>query len=168
MLIAAVVRKVPEFQPLSEDNAMGTIGQELRTKTERELEKAVNGSVFWAATLLLTKAQSKLMELSTLKSNWDSYGAPAPNDVALHNAIRILELMHPFDLAIASIVPSAEGGIGFCFAKEERYADIESTNGGEILGVRYVGVAAPVLIQATDTDVSIRTALEEVRNHING
>jgi hypothetical protein len=129
---------------------------------------AVRHTVFWAATVLVRKAQSRLFELKGMGSNWDSYGAPSPNETAFRNAVRILKLMQPFDLEMTNIVPSAEGGIGFCFTKGERYADIESSNEGEILGVRYVGMAAPILIQTDGTDVSIKAALEEVRGHING
>ena len=72
--------------------------------------------------------------------------------------------MSPFDLAAAHIVPSAEGGVGFCFSSQGRYADIEAFNDGHILGVRYAGMDAPVLIQTDGTDDSIKAALEEVRN----
>jgi hypothetical protein len=166
MLIANEIARHSEFPPLAGNNAVGVAGNELRKEGERELGNAVMGSVFWAATVLRGKAQSKLFELEHLGSNWDSYGAPAPNNAAVQNAVRILEMMQPFDLAFTSIVPSAEGGIGFCFARGEFYADIESSNEGEILGVRYAGMEAPVLIQIDGTDNSIKAALEEVRNHI--
>ena len=168
MLIAPELTKAPAFPPLPEDNAVGTAGQELRTTTEKQLQLAVMDTVFWAATVMVRRALSRLFELTRIRSNWDSYGAPSPNETAFQNAVRILKLMQPFDLEMANIVPSAEGGIGFCFTKGDRYADIESSNEGEILGVRYVGMAAPVLIQTDGTDVSIKAALEEVRGHING
>jgi hypothetical protein len=167
MPIAMEPTKLRGFAPLPDNNAVGRAGLELRKKSEEQL-KRLEDSIFWAAAALHRRANSKLLGLAALKSNWDSYGAPAPNDAAIRNAIRILELMEPFDLEIASIIPSAEGGIGFCFAKGQFYADIESSNEGEILGVRYVGMAAPILIQTDGTDTSIKRALEEIRNHFKG
>lgn len=166
MAIASDFAGTSEFLPLARNNAVGKAGNELGDEEARELENAVRGSVVWAAIILRHNVQFKLLELAGLKSNWDSYGAPAPNNAALQNAVRILQMMQPFDLVLAKIVPSAEGGIGFCFASGENYADIESTNDGEILGVRYAGMEAPVLIQIDGTDNSIQAALEEVRNHI--
>lgn len=157
----------PQFPSLIDSNAVGAAGQELRSEAARDLENTVSGSVFWASTVLMVRAQSRLSEIAALRSNWDTYGAPAPNDVALENAVRILEHMKPFDLVLANIVPSAEGGVAFCFSKNDRYADIESSNDGDIIGVRYVGVQTPVLIEADGTDDSIEAALEQVRNHIS-
>lgn len=167
MPIASEFARTSELLPLARNNAVGNAGNELRNEEERHWKNALSGSVIWEAIILRYRAQFKILELARLKSNWDSYGAPSPNDVALHNAVRILQMMQPFDLALANIVPSAEGGIGFCFASGEQYADIESTNDGQILGVRYAGMEAPVLIQIDGTDNSIRAALEEVRNHIS-
>jgi hypothetical protein len=162
----AIADRKPKFPSVVESNAVGTASQELRSEVTKDLEKTVSGSVFWAATVILTKAQSKLWELTQIRSNWDTYGAPAPNEVALENAVRILERMKPFDLMLANIVPSAEGGVGFCFSRGDRYADIESSNDGDIIGVRYVGMQTPVLIETDGTDNSIEAALQQVRNHI--
>jgi hypothetical protein len=164
----ASMRTQPDFPLVLEDHAVGAAGRELRASGARELQNAAAQSVFWAKTVLLQKAQARIFALADMKSNWDTYGAPAPNNLALENAIRILSLMPPFDLAAANIVPSAEGGIGFCFAKQDRYADIESSNDGQILGVRYAGMDTPLLIEIDGTDDSIKEGLAQVRNHIRG
>jgi hypothetical protein len=166
MLIAEENKKRPQFLPVAENNAAGETGKALRTKVMDELESTVGRSVFWAATILFNKAQSQLCSLAELKSNWDSYGAPAPSETAIENAARILEHMRPFDLSLANIVPSAEGGVGFCFAKDDRYADIESSNEGDIIGARYVGMQPPILIETDGTDASIEAALQQIRDHI--
>ena len=166
MLIAEEAGRRAHFLPLAANNAVGAAGRALGIKVNSELESTVGRSVFWAATVLFNKAQSQLFSLFELKSNWDSYGAPAPSEVAVENAVRILEHMRPFDLTVASMVPSAEGGIGFCFVKDDRYADIECSNDGEIIGVRYVGMQTPVLIETDGTDASIETALQQIRDHI--
>jgi hypothetical protein len=168
MPIVEEIRKRPDFLPLAENNAVGEAGKALKREVEADLNNTVRGSVYWGATILLGKAQTKLFDLASLKSNWDTYGAPAPNKTALENAVRILEHMKPFDLALANIVPSAEGGVGFCFVSGDRYADIETSNDGELIGVRYTGMHTPVVIEMDGTDASIEAALEQIRNHVRG
>ena len=165
-MVAAEMKRVPEYPFLHESNAVGQAGRDLRNESEKYLGDLAKASVFWRRTIFLAVARQKIYELAGLKSNWDSYGAPSPDTEAVENAVRILELMHPSDLEIASIVPSAEGGIGFCFKRQDRYADIETSNDGAILGVRYVGMETPVLISVDGSDNSIKTALEQIRNHI--
>jgi len=167
MIIAeAIADRKTRFRSPIESNAVGAASQELKTEAAKDLENAVSVSVFWTATVLLAKAQSRLSELAQIGSNWDTYGAPAPNQAALETAVRVLEHMNPFDLMLANIVPSAEGGVGFCFSRGDRYADIESSNDGDIIGVRYIGMQTPVLIETDGTDASIEAALQQVRNHI--
>lgn len=165
MPVAAPRRRF-EFSSLADDNAVGQAGTALRAQAN-ELSDAVRNSVFWTATILLNRAQIQLAALAGLKTNWDSYGAPVPNHVALENGARLLEQMTAIELSILRIVPSAEGGVGFCFATGNRYADIESSNDGDILGVKYVGTQTPVLIETDGSEASIEAALEEVRAHIS-
>jgi hypothetical protein len=165
-MVAAEMKRVPEYPFLPESNAVGQTGRDLRNQSETDLANLAKASVFWRRILFLGVARQKIYELASLKSNWDSYGAPSPDIDAIENAVRILELMQPLDLETVSIVPSAEGGIGFCFKRKDRYADIETSNGGAILGVRYVGMETPFLIDVDGSDNSIKTALEQIRNHI--
>ena len=168
MPIAEETFRGPEFQFLPEDNAVGSTALGLRANGERRLANDVRQSIFWATMNLIVDAQNQLRKLATLSSNWDSYGAPAPSATSIENVVRILEHMRFFDLALAKLVPSAEGGIAICFAKGDRYADIEATNDGSILGVRYVGMHSPVLIEVNESDASIDAALAEIREHIRG
>jgi hypothetical protein len=115
---------------------------------------------------MLEAVTERLESLATIGSNWDSYGAPAPNSRALTNAYRVLGMLNLFDLTSAKIIPSAEGGVGFCFVRGDRYADIELSNDGEILGVRYAGRATPVLISTDGSDDSIQVAINEIRYHV--
>jgi len=167
MLVAEDVNKATNFPAVAESNAMGTAGQALRKHVCDELVNIVRDNVFWPSAILLKKIKSQLSSIAELKSNWDTYGAPAPNRVALDNAARILRQMAPFDLALVNIVPSAEGGVGFCFTVGDRYADVEASNEGDILGVKYVGAQTPVLIETDGSDASIEQALEQIRTHIS-
>jgi hypothetical protein len=151
---------------LPEANAVGEAGQSLRNSSENDLRKFLADSIYWKNSYLRQAAYSKLCDLLMLKTNWDSYGAPSPSRRAFDNALLVLKSMRSSDLEALSIVPSAEGGIGLCFRREERYADIEALNDGSILGVRYLGMETPVLIDVDGTANSISVALEEIRNHI--
>jgi len=166
MFVAPALEQQQQFPLQRDTNAIGPASQDFRQRGENAFHSAVENSVYWKKTILQSRALSKIADLAGLKSNWDSYGAPAPNQVAVQNSVRVLSLMAPFDLSMANIVPSAEGGIGFCFTNGNRYADIELSNDGQILGVRYVGMDAPVLIESDGTDNSITSALAQVRNHI--
>lgn len=168
MPYSSTIETPPDYRltHFPESNAVGKEGQSLRSKGENELLDFVIGSVFWRRSYLLNRAYSKLHQLQALKSNWDSYGAPAPAPCAVQNATRILKSMKPPDLETLSVVPSAEGGIGLCFRSRDRYADIEALNDGTILGVRYVGMATPTLISVDGSENSIQAGLEEIRKHI--
>lgn len=150
----------------SPNGGEGTAGRDLRNEGRQRFEAFFKDSVFWQLAILGGRARSKLADLGRLQNNWDSYDAPAPNVIALEAANRVLALMQPSDLLVATIVPSAEGGIGFCFSAVDRYADIECSNDGDFLSVRYVGKETPSLIEIDGTDRSIEAALEEIRNHI--
>jgi hypothetical protein len=91
-----------------------------------------------------------------------------PNERAIANASRVLELSDVQALMRARILPSAEGGIGIHFTNGDRYADLECLNDGDILGVRYIGNQAPTLVQADATESSILSALQEIKAHVFG
>lgn len=77
----------------------------------------------------------KLNEMSCLKANWDSYGAEPPNEVALDWARKTLEILSQKEFSPTQITPSVENGIGISFIHNNKYADIECFNEGEILAV---------------------------------
>src|SRR5712691_1879049 len=119
-MVAAEMKRVAEYPLFPESNAVGPAARELRSKSKKELEDVAEGSVFWRQVCLFQMAAQRLSELATLKTNWDSYGAPSPNTDALENALRILRFMQPSDVEMLNIVPSAEGGIGLCFKRKDR------------------------------------------------
>jgi hypothetical protein len=166
-MLMAQEEKSSEFPLSTENNAVGGTSEELRVKVSEGLRDTLGHSVFWTDTVLRNRVQAKIHMLGALQSNWDSYGAPAPSKKALENAARILRRLSAFDLARTRVVPSAEGGIGFCFGEDDRYADIESSNEGDVIGVRYTGMQPPIVIETDGTDAAIDAALEEIiDNHI--
>lgn len=110
--------------------------------------------------------ETRLAQLRAVQENWDSYGAPAPNAASIESARHVLDLMDLNDLIPTQILPSAEGGIGICFVKGDRYADIECSNDGEILGVYYTGKEMPRLLETDSTDSSVKNAIQKIRDHL--
>jgi hypothetical protein len=166
MLAMPPQKHVVEYSVFYEAHAVGKAANDLREEKEKELNQVTQGSVFRQHWLLVNLAQQQITTLSHLRTNWDSYGAPPPNDAAIENATRILLQMHSPDLEKVKIVPSGEGGIGLCFKTRDRYADLETSNDGSILGVRYAGMEAPILIPVDGSEGSIKAALEQIRNHV--
>jgi hypothetical protein len=166
MLAMPPQKQAVEYSVFYEANAVGKAATDLREKNEQDLNQVTQGSVFRQRLLLFNLAQQQITALSYLQVNWDSYGAPTPNDAAIENATRILLQMQPPDLELVRIVPSGEGGVGLCFKARDRYADLETSNDGSILGVRYAGLETPILIPVDGSEDSIKAALEQIRNHI--
>lgn len=166
MLAMPPQKQAVECSVFYEANAVGKAADELREEKEKELNQVTQGSVFRQRWLLVNLAQQQITALSHLRTNWDSYGAPSPNQAAIENASRILFHMRSPELENVRIVPSGEGGIGLCFKTRDRYADLETSNDGSILGVRYAGMETPILISVDGSEDSIKAALEQIRNHI--
>jgi hypothetical protein len=155
--------RIAESLFLPESNAEGETGKTLRNEIKKNFGDLTEGSIFWRSLFLLNGAYLKISELASFRSNWDSYGAPSPDNIAIENAVRVLKLMQPIDLERVSILPSGEGGVAFCFRRGDRYADIETSNDGAILGVRYVGMETPLLINVDSSEDSIKAGLEQIR-----
>jgi len=153
-----------EFIP-GQSNAVGAAAQELTRRVREDLEKMFD-SVYRSAKARSEHDRRRVYALAKLRLNWDSYGAPAPNESSVANAIRVLNLLETLNLDPTRILPSAEGGVGICFVRGDRYADIECSNEGEVLGVYYVGEQMPTLLETDATDAAISAALERIRNHI--
>ena len=124
-------------------------------------------SEYWRELQLFEQAGRQIRELASLGSNWDSYGAEGPNESARRTAERILALLRSTLLAPTRIIASSEGGIGICFAHEDRYADFECFNTGEIVAVSYRGTDEPHAWEVAPDDAAIQTAIEQIRAHFS-
>lgn len=127
----------------------------------------------WEETDMLLKYSNEssynplLQPLLGLKTGWDSYGAEPPNESALSISDRILSLLSAHTLAVDGIVPSPEGGVGIVFYHDERYADIEIFNNGEILAVVDDKIEKPdVWDVSNDTDDIVAT-LDKIHGFLN-
>ena len=101
--------------------------------------------------------------LENLKDDWNSYGAPAPNEAALSSARAILESARDRALLPDEIVPSVESGVLIYFTATERHADIESFNDGTLLAMTSHPPADPYIWPVRNESKDIQEALEEIR-----
>ena len=144
------------------------IGEAIRRVEEMQLQALEQDSRTSVLRFKKTEAQQNVLNLSGLKDGWDSYAAPPPNRTAIQKALHILDLLDMPDLLGVRILPSAEGGVGICFVRGDRYADLECSNDGEVFGIRHIGRQAPTLLPTDGSDISIVDAIREIRDHING
>lgn len=77
----------------------------------------------------------KLRELGALEENWNTYGASAPNDLAIESAAKALEYLNSLEVQPDRVAASSEGGVAVSFFENEEYADIEFFNTGEIAAI---------------------------------
>lgn len=109
-----------------------------------------------------------LDELSKLPINWDSYGAEPPNSTALYWARIALNILDEMSFRPNHITPSVENGIGISFISDNKYADIECFNTGEILAVTSDRKEKPNVWKVVNNQDDIKSALENIRVFIRG
>lgn len=110
----------------------------------------------------------KIDDLASLAQNWNSYGAEAPNSIAINAARGILERLIEKNFLPGKAVPSAENGVALVFTKNDRYADIECFNTGEIIAMLMDGKAVRGVFQLNFDNNEIDLTIEQLSNYING
>jgi hypothetical protein len=113
----------------------------------------------------LEESLERLSFLGQLAPGWDSYTAQPPNELSLDWARATLEVLGELGVPPTCIVPSAEGGISVCFVADNRYADVECFNNGEILA-GLSGVGEPRVWEVAPNKAGIRLALDEIRGYL--
>jgi hypothetical protein len=111
--------------------------------------------------------ESKLVRAGRLSRNWNSYGAEPPDVQAVEMARLTLRWLREAFLPPRQLAASAEGGIVLCFTENQRYADIEILNTGEISMAMYERgseVEEPVIEIGSDEE-SLRGAIASIREH---
>jgi hypothetical protein len=103
-----------------------------------------------------------IKELTELKDGWNSYNAPAPNQISIDNAKKVARILKLADFP-AEVLPSGEGGIGFVFKNGDKKADIECLNNGNIIAVCYSNTLAPHSWEVA----GIKATVERIKEFIN-
>lgn len=105
--------------------------------TENELIESRESSEYVRKKIAQIELHDRMKQLASLPANWDTFGTERPSQEAISAAAQIAESFIGFGLVPDAIVPSAEGGVAVCFLRNQKYADIECLNSGEVLAVRY-------------------------------
>lgn len=118
---------------------------------------AIRSEVPWSTL------SDRLSALANLDDNWNSYGAPAPNQVARASARAILDSAREKALRPTAIVPSVEGGVVISFETGQRHADIESLNDGCVLAMTSEPPRDPHVWPVRNDSKDTEAALEEIQ-----
>jgi hypothetical protein len=111
----------------------------------------------------IAESYKKLIALSDLSANWDSYGAESPNDTALNWTKEVLRILFHLDFPPTKITPSVENGVGISFICNNKYADIECFNEGDILAITSDGQGNPEVWEVEATTLGITSTIEKIR-----
>ena len=170
LCLAAFVIMTPSYGSLNtnsfmENKTASRPGQNLNGSIIIYSNSATNESIYQTPKRLdwITECYRKLRELSSLSRNWDSYGAEAPNDIALNWTKEILNILSKMEFAPTRITPSVENGVGISFICDNKYADIECFNEGDILAITSDGKGDPEVWEVEANSLGITSAIEKIR-----
>lgn len=91
-----------------------------------------------------------------------------PNKFAKSMANKIVKVCEEEGIHPDKVAPSLEGSIAVCFVNENRYADIEIFNNGEILSVASTGDGLPNVIELDKNNDTIREAAIFIGKFMSG
>lgn len=114
---------------------------------------------------------ARLESFRSLRPGWDSYDAEPPTETAIDNARHILRVIWTSETAppLRQISPSVEGGVALVFTgRDQKYADIECFNNGDILAITSDGITEPSVWSLNKDGGSIRRAIEKLNAFFNG
>lgn len=132
---------------------------------EKDFQKMVEGSAFVPSLEETRRIGAEFQSLRLLKEDWDSYGAPPPNDRSYSLAEQAVGAARSLSMTGFRIVASAEGGIGLCFVNDDRYAHIEASNEGELISVMFSRDTKTRVIEIQGNDQLLRE-LEAIRDFV--
>lgn len=141
-----------------------------KTAIERMFEKtsrSFEGSYFLASQNVFDKIQRNVEVLSQLPTNWNSYGAPAPEPSSIQRAKPILKALRTKLLEPDRVFASADGGVSLVFvSRTESRAAIESLNSGERFILLYDLSGNSKTIDWPEDDDQGLTLVDKLRNHL--
>jgi hypothetical protein len=95
-------------------------------------------------------------------------GAEAPTGLAVNWARAALQQLQEDEFPPTRVVAAMEGGVAICFVYEDKYADLESLNSGEILGVTSNRRDPPIAWEIEPSSVGIARAIVRIRQFFRG
>ncbi len=109
----------------------------------------------------------KMSELNKLAENWKDLEIEPPNNLSIYWASECLEYLRKLTFPCDRIAASVDEGVCISFLSKKyqnRYADIEFFNNGEILAAKSDRVSTPEIWQISTRDI-LKT-LKEIREYI--
>jgi hypothetical protein len=82
------------------------------------------------------EVENRLLELSQLPPDWDSYGSCVITDTAISTAKKLLDILQPLR-GVDLIAPMSGGGIQLEYEGNSRYLEIEILSEGNATYVFY-------------------------------
>ncbi len=97
-----------------------------------------------------------------LQAGWDGYDAEIPSREAITHARIAITNLQTLNILPNDVCPSVEGGTGIYFIRENKYADLEFFNTGELLVGLSDRVNEPKVIELSvdDIDAAIQRIIE--------
>jgi len=148
--------EILRFQPFGLGNSersysAGRSSSALRAVERETVRSTLTSQYFWRI-LRLESLINEAKQLSQLRRDWDSYGAPPPNGKAIEMAVEFLISGSAPDLLPVRALPSAEGGIALRFVVEGKRALVEFLNSGSVEVMLYdeAGAIGPELEELAD------------------
>jgi hypothetical protein len=137
----------------------------LYIQISNDLLERLHGSEFLRSREQADSMQRQLQELRELDSGWDSYDAVPPNDTAFQVIDKVLAAARTMRVDVTKLAPSADGGIGACFVRNDRYAHIEASNEGELVLVMF-SEQEPADVTEINGEEGLLEALKRISEHI--
>ncbi len=153
--------KSPSYSPLDRQ----LFGLAAALKSDKRQES-------WTHDIQLPKNRTKfqpfyrkLRSFSRLSKGWDGYDAEIPNLLAIAKARVILEKLEELKFVPTDVCPSVEGGASIYFIKDNKYADFEFFNSGDVLAGISNRVEEPIVLKINSGNVE--TSIEKMRQFLN-
>ncbi len=123
------------------------------------------GSVITENSNKFSSYYDHLVELSKDRSLWaDEDAAPSSESVA--TARCVLQQLEEVDMPPSKVVATVDSGVAICFVRDARYADIEATSTGEVLGVLSDSINRPTVWEFKPYQSEIAQTIARIRKFI--
>jgi hypothetical protein len=133
----------------------------------KQLIESAKGSQYIGLEQAYLALRDQLMLLKNVGSDWDTYGAPAPSEDSIDTAGLALNALRASNAQPSAVVPSADGGIGICFMRDDSYAHIEFSNDGSAYGMMYAAGKNPQNWQLESVDAdNVRNAWKRISAYL--
>lgn len=153
-----------DFSPTSVETGERARGISPPRSTSARSAATAAASSVGAQPTWLSLALKRVSAISHFVDNWDNCDAPAPESHVIESARMLLVGMVEYDIIPTHVDASVEGGISIAILRGDRYAHIEVSNSGAILGATSVKSESPDIWDFDER--GLRTSLADIENFL--